>query len=176
MDRSPWNAFEITKLIVSTLTPILVLVLGIVINNSIKSAERSSDLRSKIYEKVGGDINDIYCYLAFVGDWKNMTPLNVIEKKRSVDRSMHVYKPFFSKELFATYQEFIDASFRTWQKAGTDAKIRSPIKSDDGNRVEDAPGWLPAWETRFTGETEQKQIQTDTYNRFLEQLARDLKL
>ena len=75
MNEAPWNSLEIAKLAVSLITPILVLILGIVINNSIKNAERSTSLRSEIYKTVGGDLNDIYSYLAFVGGWKEYTPI-----------------------------------------------------------------------------------------------------
>lgn len=74
MDGAPWSDLEKAKLAVSILTPILVLILGIIINHSIKSSERSSSLRSEIYRTIGGDLNDIYSYLAFVGGWKGLGP------------------------------------------------------------------------------------------------------
>jgi hypothetical protein len=70
-------------------TPVLVLILGIVINNSIKSSERLTALRSEIYKTVGGDLNEIFSYLAFVGGWKDLTHPDVIGKKRSVDKAMY---------------------------------------------------------------------------------------
>jgi hypothetical protein len=51
MTDSRWNGLEIAKLAVFVLAPVLVLVLGIIINNSIKSAERSID------RTIGGDKN-----------------------------------------------------------------------------------------------------------------------
>ncbi len=68
----------------SVLTPVLVLVFGIIINNSIKSAERSTSLRSDIYRTIGGDLNDIYSYLEFVGAWKELTPADVIARQKIV--------------------------------------------------------------------------------------------
>lgn len=114
MKESPWNSLEWVKLVVSCLTPLLVLILGIVINNSVKEAERSTGLRSEIYKTVGGDLNDIYSYLAFVGGWKDLSPIDVISRKRSVDKAMYTYKPFFSKELFATYERFMSEAFSTY--------------------------------------------------------------
>ena len=63
MDIFLWSSIEKAKLAVSILTPLLVLILGIVINNSVKTAERSTGLRSEIYRVIGGDLNDIYSYL-----------------------------------------------------------------------------------------------------------------
>ncbi|AXQ27339.1 hypothetical protein D0B54_00935 [Solimonas sp. K1W22B-7] len=173
--QAPWNGLEIVKLAVSLVTPVLVLILGIVINNSIKAGERATALRSKIYEQVGGDLNDIYSYLAFVGSWKEMTPPDVIAKKRAVDKAMYTYRPFFSDELFRTYETFMNEAFKAYGGAGKDARIRSDISTADGDRKSHGKEWKPEWEDRFTTERN-KEEQRNAYNKFLEQLARDLEL
>ena len=171
-----WESLEIAKLAVSVLTPVLVLVLGIIINNSIRSAERSTSLRSDIYRTIGGDLNDIYSYLAFVGGWKELTPTDVITRKRAVDKAMYTYKPFFSEELFETYQAFMREAFAPYGAPGTDARIRSDIATADGDRrIHTLKGWEAGWDDRFTKERN-KEAQRAAYDRFLEQLARDLKL
>lgn len=176
MKNSPWTSVELAKLAVSVLTPLLVLVLGIIINNSIKSTERSTSLRSDIYRTIGGDLNDIYSYLAFVGGWKELTPADVIARKRAVDKAMYTYKPFFSKELFETYETFMREAFSPYGTPGTDARIRSDIVTDDGNRrIHTVKGWEAGWDDRFT-KSMNKKAQREAYDRFLEQLARDLKL
>jgi hypothetical protein len=176
MEISPWTSLEKAKLAVSILTPLLVLVLGIVINKSVKTAERATDLRSEIYKNIGGNMNDIYSYLAFVGGWKELTPADVIARKRSVDKDMNTYKPFFSKELFATYKRFMNEAFRPYNPRGEDARIRSDISTEDGDRrIHTTKPWEPSWEDRFTHESN-KSAQQEAYDQFLEQLARDLKL
>jgi hypothetical protein len=176
MEISPWTSLEKAKLAVSILTPVLVLILGIVINNSVKTAERSTGLRSEIYKTIGGDLNDIYSYLAFVGGWKELSPADVIARKRAVDKAMYTYKPFFSKELFATYERFMSEAFAPYGGAGQDARIRSDIATEDGDRRRHTTkAWEAAWEDRFTKERN-KAAQREAYDQFLEQLARDLKL
>lgn len=172
---SLWNSLEIVKLAVSLVTPVLVLILGIVINNSIKSSERATSFRSEIYKTVGGDLNDIYSYLAFVGSWKEMTPLEIVAKKRAVDKAMYTYRPFFTNELFHTYETFMDEAFASFGGAGMDARIRSDIETGDGNRRIHGKEWQDEWENRFTKERN-KEAQSEAYNQFLEQLARDLAL
>ena len=174
--KSPWNSLERAKLAVSAITPILVLALGIIINNSVKEGERSTALRSEIYKTVGGDLNDIYCYLSFIGGWKDLTPVDVIARKRAVDKAMFTYRPFFSKELFSTYERFMDEAFAPYGSPGTDARIRSDIETPDGDRRKHGTkGWESSWEDRFTKERN-KDAQREAYTRFLEQMARDLKL
>jgi hypothetical protein len=173
--NGPWNSLEIAKLVASLITAVVVLILGIAINNSIKSGERAIALRSDIYKTIGGDLNDIYAYLEFVGRWKEMTPSDVIAKKRAVDKAMYTYRPFFSDELFHTYETFMDEAFRSYGKAGKDARIRSDISTPDGDRKIHGREWQADWEDSFTKERN-KKAQKDAYNRFLEQLARDLAL
>lgn len=176
MSNPPWTSLETARLLVSILTPLLVLVLGIVINHSVKTAERSTGLRSEVYKSVGGDLNDIYSYIAFVGGWKELTPVDVIARKRSVDKAMYTYRPFFSKQLFDTYARFMDEAFADYGDPGQDARIRSDIVTQDGDRRRHARhAWDPEWEMRFTGERN-KTAQRQAYEDFLAQLARDLKL
>ena len=59
--------------------------------------------------------------------------------------------------------------------AGKDVRIRSDIKTGDGDRTIHSKEWKPEWEERFTKERNKKE-QREAYSHFLEQLARDLKL
>ena len=104
-----------------------------------------------------------------------MTPLDIVGKKRAVDKAMYTYRPFFSDELFSTYESFMIESFDTYGEAGTDARIRSDIATEDGDRREHGSAWEPGWEDRFTGERN-RGAQQEAYSDFLEQLARDLEL
>ncbi len=54
-------------------------------------------------------------------------------------------------------------------------RIRSDIKTGDGDRTIHSKEWKPEWEERFTKERNKKE-QREAYLHFLEQLARDLKL
>lgn len=176
MEGGGWNSLEVANLLVGALTPILLLIMGIVINRSVRTSERSTALRSEIYKEVGGDINDIFSYLSFVGGWKELTPADVIARKRAVDKAMHTYRPFFSEELFRTYLHFMEESFGTFAGPGQDAKIRSVLATELGDRrLHGRATWDPSWDALFTGE-QHKKDQQEAYDRFLRQLARDLRL
>lgn len=175
MNDPLWNSLEVVKVITGLVTPILVLILGIVINNSIKDAERSTALRSEIYKSIGGELNDIYSYLAFVGSWKELTPIQILAKKRAIDKAMYTYRPFFSDELFATYERFMQQAFAVYGEPGKDARIRSDIKTADGDRSIHSVEWNAEWQDRFSKERN-KFEQMRAYHDFLEQLARDLHI
>lgn len=176
MEVSTWNSLDVAKLIVSILTPVFVLILGIIINKSVENAERATGLRSEIYKTIGGDLNDIYCYLSFVGCWKDLSPTQVVAKKRAVDKAMYTYKPFFSQELFDTYHRFMIEAFKPFGGPGLDAKIRSEISTQVGDRrVHCSKVWEDSWERQLTKESSDMAQQV-AYEKFMEQLARDLKL
>ena len=167
-----WNSLEVAKLAVSAMTPILVCILGVSINSSIKTV----DLRREIYKEVGSSLNDIYCYTAFIGQWKELTPLDVLARKRRVDAAIYTYKPFFSKALLTAYNNYMEASFATYGEAGSDAQIQSAVVTADGDRTRHSlRSWDPLWEKRFT-QKENRAQQQITYDAFIGQLAKDLNL
>ncbi len=50
--ESPWNSFEVAKLMVSTLIPLLVLFIGITINGSHKTAELQRSIEQLIVDEI----------------------------------------------------------------------------------------------------------------------------
>jgi len=163
-------------LIVSVLTPVFVLILGIIINKSVKNAERATGQRSEIYKTIGGDLNDIYCYLSFVGCWKDLSPAEVVAKKRAVDKAIYTYKPFFSQELFDTYHRFMIEAFKLFGGPRLDKKYAAIISTQVGDRrLHDLKTWEDSWEHQFTKECND-MAQQIAYEKFMEQLTRDLKL
>ena len=81
--------------------------------------------------------------MSFVGGWKEHTPLEIIKKKRAVDKAMYTCKPFFTDELFSTYKKIMDESFSPFGELGKDASIRSDIKTADGDRTIHNKDWNP---------------------------------
>jgi hypothetical protein len=67
-------------------------------------------------------------------------------------------------------------AFSPYGSPGQDARIRSDISTEDGDRRKHSvKTWDQAWEDRFTKENN-KKVQQKAYDQFLQQLARDLKL
>jgi len=80
------------------------------------------------------------------------------------------------KSQAAFEMRFMDEAFLPFQDPREDAHIRSDITTRDGNRRKHSShSWQPAWDARFTGERN-KHAQGQSYEDFLTQLARDLKL
>jgi len=144
---------EIAKLIVSALTPLVVIIIGLWISRSLKRLEylqwtnqRITEKRIRIFEELAPLLNDLLCYFTFVGCWKELNPPDVVQQKRKMDRIVHVNAPLFSKEFVKRYNEFINACYSTYAGWGQDAKLRTMV----GRRKEVAGNeWNSTWDTCF---------------------------
>ena len=108
-----WNSLEVAKLIVSALTPIIVVVLGIWIARISKRFEQIQWVNRKIierridvYDEIAPLLNDLFVYFTLIGHWKELSPPQVVEAKRLLDRHVNVAASLFS-------DTFRCVSFRT---------------------------------------------------------------
>jgi hypothetical protein len=68
-----WNRLEITKVIIQALTPILLVLLGIIVNRAIKTFEHRQwrnqkliEKRLEIYDDMAPALNDLLCYFTLL--------------------------------------------------------------------------------------------------------------
>ena len=149
-----WNSLEIVKLVVSSLTPIVVLVFGIWINRLAKKVEQVQwtnrtivEWRIKVYDEVAALLNDLLCYYTFVGNWKELSPSDVVETKRALDKKVHTCAPLFSSRFLDLYFDFARACFETYTGWGRDARLRTPVLR---HRQAAGEEWLPEWDALFS--------------------------
>lgn len=149
-----WTSLEVAKLVVQLLTPAAVALLGFYFTRVVKRLEhfqwrnqRLIEKRIAVYDALAPDLNDLLCYFTFVGCWKDLTPPDVVARKRSVDKKVYLAAPMFSPEFFGTCSKFIGLCYATYQGWGEDARLRTPTE-----RRRDAAGasWQPAWNHCFS--------------------------
>jgi hypothetical protein len=156
-DPSPWNSLEVAKLIVDGLTPVAVVLLGVWVSRATRRVEASQWVNQKLIEKRIGllerilpYLNDIFCYYTWIGMWKELSPADIIQRKRDLDRLFFANQPFFSADALSAYQVFTQALFLTYAKPGADAQLRTTEVSPDGSRATSYPGtWKPEWSGMF---------------------------
>jgi hypothetical protein len=178
MTPNLWNSLEIAKLVASLFLPIAIAALGIYIHRITKQFEhkqwRSQKLvekRLEIYEDIASDLNDQLCYFTYIGNWKEISPKNVIEKKRSIDKKIYLAAPLFEEDFFRACMEFQSLCYETYTGWGNDAKLRTQF-----NRRKEAwnKEWLPEWEAYFSAHaTEPTELRT-SYKRLMNIFARDI--
>lgn len=133
--------------------PLIAAIFGYLILRVTKKLERTQWRSQKVIEKriaewdsMRPELNDIFCFCTRVGAWKSMTPIDCIERKRSVDKKVHLARPYFTDSFFQSYLVFIKTCFAQYQGHAVDAKIKSPLWEHKNACKQ---GWKPEWDELF---------------------------
>ncbi len=152
---------EVLKLIVSALTPLTVAVVGFFLNQRLKRIDDAQwqsrkivEKRLDLYDKIAPDLNAIYCFMMWIGYWKEISPAEVIQTKRRLDKVVNIYRHLLSEEFYTAYNAFIHLCFQTYSGKGHDARIRSKIDSHWGDRRAASEKWDDTWTPLFLPDAE----------------------
>lgn len=149
-DEREWTSLEIAKLVVGIMTPLAILYFTTSTDRArdketaarTAAAQMETDREARylqvtkkrvdLWEQISPRLNDIYCYFLYVGQWKKLSPTDVVNAKREADRYFYSNLPFFTLEFIHEYQQFMKETFKTgtgWKK---DALLRTvPIRDLD---------------------------------------------
>jgi len=175
-----WNSVEIVTLVVGALTPITVVVLGVLFTRASRRIEQVQwanqtvvTHRLNVFDKLAPGLNQLLCFATFVGSWKEIDPRKAIAIKRDLDQTMYANKVLFSDELFAAYHRFMTVLFAMFSTTGADAKVRAPIESNWGSR-RDLRWWDDAMSDLFTDDAASVTEIQDAYDELGQQFRADL--
>lgn len=151
MDLPPWK--ELAP-IFAVLSPIFVLLLsGLWLNKSLEKLKSRLQLnhaiiqkRADIYAEIQEDLNSIYSYIKRVGNWKALTPMDILEHKRKVDQKIHSTKPYWSKDMLNNYNYFMKTCFVTNRGHKIDAGIVAEV-----DKYKKLDSWNGDFEIHFDG-------------------------
>jgi hypothetical protein len=154
-----WNSVEIAKLIVSTLTPLIVVGLGVFVARSVRRLEEAQwanrkvvERRLELYDTMAPLLNDILCFFTAIGHFRDIDPPALLAKKRELDKHFFVNEYLMSEVFAQRYKQFIDTCFRHYTGIGKDAEIRMEagyLRDERG-----AAGWDPSWDAYFADPAE----------------------
>jgi hypothetical protein len=181
---SDWSSLEIAKLAVGSTTPVVVGILGWIINRRLKNIDQIQwqnrkiiEKRLDLYDKIAPHMNRIFCFIRWVGYWKDITPDQMLESKRELDRIINIYKYLIGDDFYHSYESFISFTFETWIAPGSDPKVRSVIEGANGNRRKDCNyTWEQKWESYFTNEISSFEELENKYERAMNQLKKSIGL
>ena len=77
------------------------------------------------YNKLAGPLNSIFCYFTFIGRWKELSPVEILDLKREADQTFYVAMPLFTAEVKDSYESFIGLCFRHFGPWGQPATLRT---------------------------------------------------
>jgi hypothetical protein len=175
-EKSPWNSLEISKLVVSILTPLLLAYVGYLISSvqsevarsredrtqldrkvaeaDLAEKQRIREFRLELYKDTGPLLNDIFAYHFYVGNWREFTPTIIIGKKRTLDTRMYSHESLFTRTFFDKYRIFMSETFREAGEWHSDSKLRTLSKCrQKGSNEDDA-----SWRARFTNEDNRRGV------------------
>jgi hypothetical protein len=81
--------------------------------------------RLVVWREASPILNDIYVHYMYIGRFKEITPRDLINYKRSVDRSMYSNEALFSPNYMGAYLDFMKAAFATYQGWLCDPALRT---------------------------------------------------
>lgn len=148
---------EIIKLVIEALIPIVVLFVGWKLNKRLKEIEYSQWANQKLvekklllYDEIMPRLNDLFCFYMFVGHWKDISPVDVIDAKRYLDKKVNIYAAILGNGFLQAYDQFSKIAFQTYTAEGADAIIKSVIEGLDGDRrIHCHYEWSSNWDSLF---------------------------
>ena len=129
--------------------PIVVAGLAFVLSRSQSRSGELLKVRLDYYRTLAPDLNQLMCYMTFIGTWRENSPPEIIDLKRRLDRTFFCAAPLFSTVVLEAYIELMNATFETFADWGEDAKIRSNAYRRRQS-WRGAEGWDSAWDGYFT--------------------------
>ncbi len=161
--------------LISAFMPLIVIILtGIWVNKRLEKLKSRFQLdhaiiqkRADSYAEIQDDINKIYSYIKRVGDWKDYTPEDVLAAKRKSDKKFHTTKPYWSKDAFDSYSEFIKVCFKEYRGNGMDAGIIAQM-----DKYSALPNWNDTFAQGFVGGYD-KSLLENAYSALMKSLSRD---
>ena len=168
--NSVWTSLEVVKLIVSGLTPVVVVIVGLFLNKRLKRFEyrqwRNQKLiekRLSVYDDLAPLLNDILCYYTYVGNWKDNTPAQIVNLKRTIDKKIYLAAPIFCRDFFSACMTFMETCYEPYTGWGQDAKLKTKVQ-----RRQESFGsnWDKEWNQVFCTDNcpEPKQVTTAYLN------------
>jgi len=159
-----WNSLEIAKLLVPLLATLIMGLIflrmehrllrkieedRIVSEQRLEESRRFNDIiiqrRLRVFDEIVPLLNDLACFYTYVGHWKDLTPEDIVLKKRTLDKEIHIHKYLFSQLLFEKYSAFMALCFETFTGVGEDAKLRT--KTEKRYRL---PHWHEKYDAMFS--------------------------
>ncbi len=154
-----WSSLEIVKLFVELLLPVAMLLFGLWLDRRIKDVEHRQwsnqkviEKRLEVYEKMAPKLNEMMCYFMRIGSWKDQDPVSVVDIKRELDKTAHIYAPLFSTRFLEAYNAYMNKCFVTERGEGKDAALRAELQHycEFYVGVDHSCQWKPEWDEYFT--------------------------
>lgn len=145
-----WNSLKIAIMIIAALAPLIIVFQAIRfkrIKNRLLSQHQTNqklmEKRLEIYERMGPKLNDILCFFSYTGNWKELSPVDIMRLKRELDKEINITTPLFSDALGNKYNSFMQFCFVAHSGWEHKEKIKSLYELRQENNVAWKDEWIP---------------------------------
>ena len=149
-----WNSLKIPIMIIAALAPIIIVFLIIRYKRIIKGLNEKQQTNQKliekrveIYARIGPKLNDILDFFCYSGNWKDLTPIDMLRIKKELDQEINTYTPLFSGDLRKKYFGFIHLCFVSHSGWEHKEKIKSLYEIRQEHYVEWNDDWIQFFDT-----------------------------
>lgn len=135
-------------------------------NFALRTKNYNALVEAKIrhYEKIAPLLNKIFRYRQKIGDYRDVSPEEILKTKRAADEEFHIHVYIWSRDFHDAYHRFIDVSFKPYEPPR--ALIRA--EAEHYPRVT-----LSGWKG-FTGEVVDMKENELAYANLMAAIAADL--
>lgn len=113
-----------------------------------QSNEKLLEKRLDIYEHMGPRLNDLLCFYSYTGNWQELTPMNIMDTKRELDKYMGSHTALFSDALIACYNAFMQVCFVAFSGWEQEEKIKSQYVLRQEQQLNWDDSWIPFFDTK----------------------------
>jgi hypothetical protein len=143
-----WDSLKIPIMVIAALAPIVIVLLIVRFRRILKKLkskhlkdQKIFEKRAEIYERLGPKLHDLYCFYCYNGNWKEITPMYIMELKKELDKNIHSSASLFSDEITEKYTRFVQLCFVAHSGWEHEEKIKSHYEL----RREHIPEWREEW-------------------------------
>lgn len=175
-----WDNLKIVIMIIAVLAPLAIVFLSIRHKRIIKARNKKHQTNQRIiekrletYDRIGPKLNDILSFYCYSGNWKEISPPDIIRLKKELDMELNISMPLFSDDISKKYNAFIQACFVSFSGWEHKEKIKSlyEIRKEHNNEWDD--DWIQYFDTNNVMEAIKMK---ERYNELMAHFKKDLSL
>ena len=149
-----WESLRIVIIIIAVIAPFVIVFLLMRVKRIKKNMADQQQVNHKLLEKrveiyghMGPRLNDLLCFYSYTGNWKELTPIEILGIKRELDKYVSSHTALFSDDLIASYNTFMQACFVAFSGWEQEEKIKSLYTLRQEQQVSWDENWIPFFDT-----------------------------
>ena len=154
--------------------PLVLAFFGFLINRQLASYRSKLTINVKLiekrialYDEIGPELHKLYQFYRRVGNWRELSPDEILDIKLKLDASIYVNKPYWSVEFFQCYMYFMQVCFSVNSREHEKTQLKASINDYACEQMADKKGM-------FTGESIDKQALDTAYDCLHNSILKDM--